>query len=137
MNVDNNDNNQTQIKLSAALINVGVALVFVLSLFITKELLRGDLQLGPLKYAVALLPLIPISWFWFEQMRQIKILDELQSAIEIKALAISLGAIVWLTTLWGLFEAFAGVPHFPLVFIAPITAAIYGITRFFLSRTYK
>jgi hypothetical protein len=86
----------------------------------------------------AILALVAVLPIWFAlYVAHIRGLDELERSIEYRSLALACGVTIFVTTAWGLGGAFLGLPTLPLVFVAPLAAALYGVVRFAIGAGYK
>jgi hypothetical protein len=80
--------------------------------------------------------LILTAWFG-SYVIILRRLDELMRALEVQSLAISCGITMWFLTLWGVASFLTPLPDLPLIFIAPLTAGVYGAVRFVLAIAYR
>ncbi|MGJ3240881.1 MAG: hypothetical protein ACFE0Q_19390 [Anaerolineae bacterium] len=89
----------------------------------------------PVRYALALLPLLPLivafnAYLWF--MRQ---LDELQRLIQFEAVAISMAGTLFITLTLGFLEV-ADFPRVGIIWVPLIISATWGIGAWISSRRY-
>jgi putative transcriptional regulator len=81
---------------------------------------------NPLRYGVALLPVIPIALAVIAYIRYLRRLDELQQRIQLEALALSVGVTGLLTFALGLLENVGG-PQVSLVWVFPILIMSWAV----------
>lgn len=99
--------------------------LFAASAFGAKSVLRGtDLQAA--RWAVTAIPAaLLIVWGW-AFARMIRVQDEMMQMVHLRAVAISAGLVLFVATLWGLFERMLGGPTFPVVLLLPAFAVVYS-----------
>jgi hypothetical protein len=83
------------------------------------------------------LPILVLTGWWVHIIIAIRRMDELEQAIEVRSMAMACAATVWITTVWGMMQVFAGAPGLPLVMVAPLAAVIYGVIRFAVGVRYR
>lgn len=91
---------------------------------------------NPLRYAVALLPVVPITLTVVAYIRHLRRLDELQQRIQVEALAISVGATGLLTFALGLLEQ-AGGPRLNMILVFPLLILFWGLSGTLARRRYQ
>ncbi len=110
---------------------------FVLTLLLADWLITRYALSGPLLILVAVLPIVPLSYWWRQYPREIAQLDELERSIEFKALAWGTGLGLWVVTVWAILQAYNVLPEMPLFLVAPIVAVFYGLARWQVARKYR
>jgi len=113
---------------------VGAFIIYAVVLFATVERV-GDTEPGILKMALALAPVFPLILVFWAIMRAYYRCDEMYKRI-IKE-AFSMGAIIfgWLLIILGFAEN-GGLPKIPMVFIAPLLLAFWGLCIPIVIRRY-
>ena len=95
-----------------------------------------DAEPGLVKFALALAPVLPLLLAFWAIMRQYNRSDELHKRMAREAFA--MGAIIfgWLLIILGFAEN-GGVPKIPMIFLAPLLLALWGICTPIVQRWYK
>ena len=88
------------------------------------------------RYAVVLLPVLPLLLALRAYMRYLGRIDELQQRIQIQAIGFAAGSTGILTFALGLLET-AGFPRVPLVWVFPIMIFLWGIASGVAARRYE
>jgi hypothetical protein len=108
---------------------------YVGTLFLSLFLLgRTDIQ--ALRIALAILPILPVSYGLWAYMDWVRNLDELQQRIQLEAVAFSLGMTGVVTFTIGFLEN-AGVPQPSLIWIFPMIILFWGVGQFIAMRRYE
>ena len=89
----------------------------------------------PLRFFVAILPVIPMVFALLAFLRWLNSLDELQQRIQLNAIAFAAGATGMLTFAWGFLES-AGAPCLSWTFIFPLMILFWGLGGVIARRTY-
>ncbi len=93
---------------------------------------------GPLKYALAVLPALPIIGVLMAMGAYvIEETDEFQKAQTVERIIIATGATLAITTGWGFLENFAGLMHMQLYFVAVIWFAMFGLANIWTAWRYR
>lgn len=114
----------------------GFAMLFyvvIVPLVITTLARLGD---SPLRFAVAILPVIPVAYGLRAFMRALAGLDELQVRIQLSAIAFAAGMTALLTFAYGWLEI-AGMPPLPLIWVLPLIVALWGLGLALANRRYR
>lgn len=112
---------------------VGYAALLVASIWILDRV-----QLAvPLAVVVALLPVVPFLWVLAAVVGGVRRQDELQQRIHLEAVVVAALLTAAITFSYGLLEANGLVPHLPLVWIAPLMIALWGVAAAVVSRHYQ
>ena len=75
---------------------------------------REGLVPHSLRWLAALLPVVPMVWYFLGLGRWLKSLDELQRLIQLEALLVQFGLTGILVLAWGLLAKFEVVPDTPI-----------------------
>ena len=110
---------------------------FVIAILVTDWLLLNLALEGIDRTIVAMLPVIALTYWWWQYPSLLAAMDELERAIELEALAKGVGIALWVITTWALLEPHTDIPKMPLFAVAPIIAAFYGIAQTVVSRKYR
>jgi hypothetical protein len=109
-----------------------VVLIAVIRLFDTHP------PQGPLKYAAALAPAIPVlGVIWLYGRYVIEEDDEFRRLQIILSLLIGLAVVLGATTVWGFVEVLAGAPHIPAYFVAPLFCVAQWLGMFLVAWRYR
>jgi hypothetical protein len=73
-----------------------------------------------LRYPIALLPVIPMLFGFWEFLVYLRAADELLRRIQFEAFGISLGTALIFTITWGFLESAELVPKFPTIMVSPL-----------------
>ena len=109
------------------ILTIGVALVFY----------RFHPQ-GPMAYVLSVLPAIPIVagvgavGVYLKEEK-----DEFQRMVFVQCLLWGLGALLVLTSAWGLLQSFTHVPRFQPMWVFPLYCAFFGMAVPFVIRSYR
>lgn len=112
------------------------AMVIYAFLLIAASLIVQRMPEGnPLRYALMLLPVIPIVFGLLAFVRFFESIDEMQKSIHLYALAFAFAASGLLSFTYGLLET-VGLPRLSWVWIFPMMIAFWGIGSWLASRRY-
>jgi putative oxidoreductase len=92
----------------------------------------GRIPAGPLRYAAALAPSVPIAGVIFSAARYLRDTDEYIRAMMSRRILWASGATFILTTAWGFLEGLAGAPHIELYWVFPLFAVMVGFSALFV-----
>ncbi len=94
-------------------------------------------QIGdsPWRYALMLLPVVPIVGALLAFLTFFEAMDELQKRIQLYALAFSAGGTAMFGLVYGLLET-VGMPHLPWVWVFPIVVGLWGLGAIIASKRY-
>jgi hypothetical protein len=87
---------------------------------------------GPVRYAVALAPSVPIAGVIFVGARYLRDADEYLRAMMARRILWASGVTFILTTAWGFLEDLAGAPHIPLYWVFTVFGALVGVSAVFV-----
>lgn len=110
---------------------VGYTVFLLGSIFIVREIPES-----PLRYIVAVLPVLPALYGLSAIGRFVDRIDELQQRIQLRAAAFSAGATAIVTFTYGFLEG-VGLPHLNWTFVLPIIAIFWGIGLALAGRHYQ
>ena len=113
-----------------------LAVLFAGSVLISDRIGTGPGNIAAGLLAVAL-PVLALSAWFFVCARNIAALRDFEKAVAVRAIAITSGVVLWVTTAWGLCSLHLGAPELPLALVAPLAAGIYSLihaatARYFL-----
>jgi hypothetical protein len=117
-------------RFTLAMIGYIVALVASLTILQSMELP------GAAKIVVAVLPVVPILFGFYAFMDHIRSMDELQRKIQFEGFAFSLGMTGIITFTVGFLEN-AGVPTFSLIWVLPISIAMWALGSAIAAKRYE
>ncbi len=98
-------------------------------------LLKGH-EHSPLRYLVALLPVIPSAFAIRSAIRFFRGLDELQRRIQFEAIAFSFLGTCLISLNWGVLQR-AGLPHADVIWVALLMLALYSVGILIGCRRYQ
>lgn len=90
----------------------------------------------PVRFLVAVLPMLPLIYVARASVRRLNRLDELQKQIQFTALAITVLATALLTLTYGFLEN-VGMPHVNVLWVWPLMGAIWGASACVSARYYQ
>jgi hypothetical protein len=111
--------------------SIYVVLVFGVSLAIKRLGIEG-----PLLYALAVLPSLPLVYSIYVMGRYLMEMDEYQRAMQTRRMLAGLGATLAVCSVWGFLEVFAKTPRLDLYLVYPIFSFFWGFSCIFI-RTVK
>lgn len=91
---------------------------------------------SPWRYAVALLPMLPLAYVARASVRRLNRCDELQKRIQYTALSVTVLATALITLTYGFLEN-VGLPHVNMIWVWPVMGAIWGISACIAQRYYQ
>ena len=109
--------------------------IYAVALIVSLLVLRAG-PVPPLRYLVALLPVLPVAYGVWAYARFLRGIDELQRRIQLDGLAFSVAGTGLLTVTWGFLEL-AGLPRLPVLWVFPILIWLWGIGAAIASRRYQ
>ena len=112
--------------------------LYLISLFFATHILRHDHPSRPLALGIAILPSIPlVAMIAIAGLYLKEETDEFQRFIFQQSLLWSVGFVLAVTSIWGLLEMIAGVPHLPIFYVFPGFCVFFGICSPVLKRRYR
>jgi hypothetical protein len=91
---------------------------------------------SPVRYLIALLPVMPIAFAMAAFVSALGEMDELQRRIQFEAFGFSLGMTALVTITLGFLER-AGFPAIGMIWVTPMLVAFWGIGGAIASRRYR
>ena len=91
---------------------------------------------SPLRYFIAVLPVVPAAFAMWAAIRYFRGLDELQRRIQLEGLAFSFLATCLIALSWG-FLQIVGLPHADVIWVAPGLVFLWGIGTCIAKRRYE
>lgn len=91
---------------------------------------------NPWRFAVAVLPMIPLIYVARASVARINRLDEMQKQIQLTALAVTVLATALVTLTYGFLEN-VGAPHINVLWVWPLMGAMWGTSSVLASRYYS
>ncbi|HEY3974030.1 MAG TPA: hypothetical protein VGM18_13570 [Candidatus Sulfotelmatobacter sp.] len=107
------------------------AVVTLISVWVLKQ--HGH---SPLRYLIAITPVVPSGFAMWAAIRYFRGLDELQRRIQFEGLAFSFLATCLLTLTWALLQN-AGLPPADIIWVPPLLIFLWGIGGCVASRRYR
>jgi hypothetical protein len=81
---------------------------------------------SPLRFLLAVLPVVPAAFAMWAAIRYFRGLDELQRRIQFEGLAFSFLATCLIALSWGFLQN-AGLPHADVIWVAPLLIGLWGV----------
>lgn len=78
-----------------------------------------------------------LGFWYFQYVGFYRSLDEFERVLELKAMAIAGGVVIWIAAASWLVEAFLGAGELQMIFLAPIYSVVYVIARAVVSSGYR
>ena len=107
---------------------------YVIVVFASVWLLKHRVH-SPLRFPLAVLPVIPAAFAMGAAIRYFRGLDELQRRIQSEGLAFSFLATCLIALSWGFLQN-AGLPNFDVIWVAPLLVFLWGIGTCVAKRRY-
>lgn len=108
---------------------------YVVVVFISVWTLKHH-EHSPLRFLLAILPVIPAGFAMWAAIRYFRGLDELQRRIQFEGLAFSFLATCLIALSWGFLQN-AGLPHADVIWVAPLLIALWGVGTCVAKRRYE
>jgi hypothetical protein len=114
---------------------IGAMVAYALLLPVCIWLMRqvGD---SPVRYLLALLPVVPVAFGLWAFIRYLGEMDEMQRRIQFEAFGFSLGCTALVTFTLGFLER-ADFPQIGMVWVLPMMIAFWGIGSALAARRYR
>lgn len=113
-----------------------VTMIAYTVLLIVSRLLLNTVDNQALRIIIAILPVLPVPFGIWVVMIYVRSLDELQRRIQFEAVAFSMLMTGSITFTLG-FLADADVPQLSLIWVFPMSIALWGIGQFIATRRYQ
>lgn len=78
-----------------------------------------------------------LGFWYFQYVGFYRSLDEFERVLELKAMAIAGGVVIWIAAASWLVEEFLGASQLRMVLLAPVYAVVYLIARVAISLGYR
>jgi uncharacterized membrane protein YcfT len=112
--------------------------LYLTLMFLATHILRHDHLSRPLAIVIAILPSIPlVGMIAIAGLYLKEETDEFQRFIFQQSMLWSVGFVLAITSIWGLLEMIADVPHLPIFYVFPGFCVIFGICSPLLKRRYR
>ncbi len=108
--------------------------LYVAALFGSITLIQSQHPTGPLLYALAVLPALPIGGTILTFLAYIERVDEYLRAVLVRRFIIATGLTLFICTAWGFIEENAGAHHFSLYLVYCLFWALFGATSLILRK---
>ena len=108
---------------------------YVVIVFVSVWLVKHRIH-SPLRYVVAVLPVVPSAFAMWAAIRYFRGLDELQRRIQVEGLAFSFLTTCLIALSWG-FLQIAGLPPFDVIWVAPLLVFLWGVGTSIARRRYQ
>ena len=105
--------------------------IVLLSVWLVKHRVHS-----PVRYLLAVLPVVPAAFAMWAAIRYFRGLDELQRRIQVEGLAFSFLTTCLIALSWG-FLQIAGLPPFDVIWIAPLLVFLWGVGTCVARRRYQ
>jgi hypothetical protein len=110
-------------------------IVYMIVLFGSVTALK-HIPAGALRYAVSLLPLIPVAFLVPIVLRYLRETDEYERRMQVESLAIAAGVTAMLSVTYGFLEL-AGLPHLSAWWTWTVLMVAWAVARPLLARCYQ
>jgi hypothetical protein len=91
---------------------------------------------SPWRFAISLLPVLPVLFLIASITRYLSGIDELQQRIQLQAIGFAAGATGLLTFAYGFLEL-VGFPRFSTLLVFPMLVMLWGLGLWYFSRRYR
>jgi hypothetical protein len=98
---------------------------YVVIVYVSVWLLKHH-EHSPLRFLLAVLPVVPAAFAMWAAIRYFRGLDELQRRIQFEGLAFSFLATCLIALSWGFLQN-AGLPHADVIWVAPLLIGLWGV----------
>lgn len=107
---------------------------YVCSVFGISKIIDKTADPTVMTFVLALIPAAFVFvWVW-SHARYILEIDEFVRLLQIKSILYGLIAMMAMTTAWGFFEIYAGVPAVPIFYVLPGFYLCYGIASIIIGK---
>jgi hypothetical protein len=112
----------------------GAMAAYVIVVYVSVWLLKHRVH-SPLRFLLAVLPVVPAAFAMWAAIRYFRGLDELQRRIQVEGLAFSFLATCLIGLSWGFLQN-AGLPHADVIWVAPLLIGLWGVGTCVAKRRY-
>jgi hypothetical protein len=113
-----------------------IAMIAYGIVIIVSRLTLNSVGDSPLRFAIALLPIIPVLFLITGFIRYLSGIDEMQQRIQLQAIGFAAGTTGLFTFAYGFLEL-VGFPQFSTFFIFPLMIMLWGVGLAYFSRRYQ
>jgi hypothetical protein len=113
-----------------------VTMIAYVIVIIISRLTLNNMEDSPWRFAIALLPIVPVIFLMAAFMRYLTAIDELQQKIQLQAIGFAAGTTGLLTFAYGFLEL-VGFPQFSTFLIFPLMIILWGLGLSYFSRRYQ
>ena len=113
-----------------------IAMITYGIVIIISRLTLNSLEDSPWRFAIALLPFIPVLFLITGFVRYLSGIDELQQRIQLQAIGFAAGTTGLLTFAYGFLEL-EGFPSLSTFLIFPLMILLWGLGLAYFSRRYE
>lgn len=113
-----------------------VTMIAYVIVVIISRLTLNNMEDSPWRFAIALLPIVPVIFLMAAFMRYLTAIDELQQKIQLQAIGFAAGTTGLLTFAYGFLEL-VGFPQFSTFLIFPLMIILWGLGLSYFSRRYQ
>jgi hypothetical protein len=114
----------------------GSMAAYVIIVFASVWLLKHNAAHSPLRFVLAVLPVVPAAFAMWAAIRYFRGLDELQRRIQLEGLAFSFLATCLIALSWGFLQN-AGLPQADVIWVAPLLVFLWGVGCCIAKRRYQ
>ena len=108
---------------------MGFMTLYVGALFLSILTIKAQNPAGPLLYALAVLPALPVGGTIWVFLRYIDKVDEYVRSVVTKRFILATGLTLFVCTAWGFLENNAGAHEFSLYLVYPLWWGLFGLSR--------
>jgi hypothetical protein len=113
-----------------------ITMIAYVIMLITSRLILNNIEDSPWRFAIAMLPVIPVIFLILAFLRYLAGIDELQQRIQLQAIGFAAGTTGLLTFAYGFLEL-AGFPQLSTFFIFPMMVMLWGLGLAYFTRRYQ
>jgi hypothetical protein len=113
----------------------GAMAAYTVLLIVSVTVLQAG-GVGGWRYAIALLPVIPLPFGILAFLRLMRKMDELQRRIQLEAIGFAFGTTMLITITMGFLEN-AGLPRMSWIWVTPLMIALWSLGRLAANRHYR
>ncbi|MBP5096774.1 hypothetical protein QF008_001525 [Pseudomonas protegens] len=114
----------------------GLALLTYIACVLLSSHWLADMNPGPGKIALALVPVVPMVAMALAVVRQLRRMDELARRIQLEALGLSFVCTALITFSYGFLET-AGLPRLSMFYVWPVMGLVWALATVAGVRRYR
>jgi hypothetical protein len=103
---------------------------------VVSRLILNDMEASAWRFAITLLPIVPVIFLIIVFMRFLAAIDELQQKVQLQAIGFAAGTTGLLTFAYGFLEL-VGFPQFSTFIVFPMMIMLWSIGLLYFSRRYQ